>query len=127
MIELRDCHDCGAKPGEPHQDGCDMARCLITGQQLIQCGGEEHEYKGRWYGEHDGDCGHDIWTGESNGCAECREYDFWCYWQEPSGSPYGKWIPCAADHPKAREDLNRLHTDCVWDPEKTRWVLKVTA
>jgi hypothetical protein len=23
MNKLRNCHDCGAKPGEIHQDGCD--------------------------------------------------------------------------------------------------------
>jgi hypothetical protein len=26
---LKDCHDCGAKPGEVHSDGCDTQRCTV--------------------------------------------------------------------------------------------------
>ena len=42
------CPDCYASPGEAHENGCDQARCLITGQQRLMC----HE---------DHDCGEDVW------------------------------------------------------------------
>jgi hypothetical protein len=31
------CHNCGAKPGRPHERLCSTARCLITGQQRLLC------------------------------------------------------------------------------------------
>jgi hypothetical protein len=58
------------------------------------------------------------WSGYWPGVAECREYDFWCKWGESGG-----WIQCDRDDPDAREDLNRLVTECVWDVEKQRFVL----
>lgn len=35
--DLRDCGDCGAKPGERHDPGCDVAQCALCGGQLIGC------------------------------------------------------------------------------------------
>ena len=32
-----DCHDCGVKEGEIHQEGCDMERCPNCDGQLIGC------------------------------------------------------------------------------------------
>lgn len=36
-VKKRICHDCGAKYGELHQEGCDMERCPTCGEQLIGC------------------------------------------------------------------------------------------
>ena|GEM_PF-3008169 len=106
------CHDCAVEPGQPHLDGCDVARCLATGRQRLDCDC--------------GQCGKDVWTGEWPGLAECREYGFWCYWhgpEWPDASPRGRgWVRCEADHPKAREDLNRLHSECRWDKSSGKWV-----
>jgi len=33
MNKLYNCHDCGAAPGEIHEDGCDTARCSVCGDQ----------------------------------------------------------------------------------------------
>lgn len=54
---LKTCHDCGAKPGEIHQDGCDIERCSVCGGQRLQCECKHHEKEfARWTG---------IWPGEA--------------------------------------------------------------
>jgi len=54
-MELKKCHDCGANPGEVHEDGCDTERCSVCGGQFLSCGCEGHNKKfARWTG---------IWPG----------------------------------------------------------------
>lgn len=110
MGDARACNDCGALPGEPHESGCDVARCPACGIQRIQCG--EHR---------DADLVA-IWTGRWPGLAECEREDWWCYFV-----PYEGFIPCSADHPKAVHDLNRLVSEAgngrlVWDPTSQEFV-----
>lgn len=106
------CPDCGAVIDEPHDDGCDVARCLATGMQRLSCDG---------YEEHD--CGQDVWTGMWPGEAECAEFGWWAYF---AGAPAGwqgyGWVRCEADHPEAVPDLNRLVIDATWDETAGRWV-----
>lgn len=57
MIELRGaCHDCAVPPGQPHVDGCDVARCTACGMQRIGCdhGGSDVGWGSLWTG---------IWPG----------------------------------------------------------------
>jgi len=115
------CHDCAVEPGQPHLDGCDVARCLATGFQRIQCGGEEHEYKGQWYGEHEGECGHEIWTGIWPGVDDCQRLGLWCLDRCSEGKGF---VPCEAGTPGAREDLNRLYRACKWNAEAQRFELR---
>ena len=46
------CHDCGARPGEIHQEGCDWEECETCGKQRIGCSCcvvcRAHENKGTW-------------------------------------------------------------------------------
>lgn len=108
------CGDCGVAIGEPHAAYCDVARCLWTGRQRIQCTGVGAE------GRHD--CGRQVWTGLWPGAAECREYGLYARLVPGQG-----WIPCSPDHPDAMEDLNTLFTKARWDRNSARWVLREEA
>ncbi len=100
---LPKCHDCGALPGELHDPGCDTEICPDCGGQFFVCC--EHR---------DAPTHPRIpWTGRWPGTVECEEYGFWCT-MDPVTFAIGG--PCEKDHPHARHDLNRLHTDTVWDP-----------
>lgn len=100
----RPCNGCGAEPGERHRDYDDLARCRSTGNQLIACEGELHEFKGNWYGIHEGPCGPDVWDGEYPGVKQCREFGLYT----ASGN----------------EDLNRLYEFSIWDNIHERLIYK---
>lgn len=53
---LDPCNDCAVAPGTPHLNGCDVARCMFTGEQRLGCDRHEHD-----------DCGDDVWTGRWDG------------------------------------------------------------
>jgi hypothetical protein len=93
MSDKPSCQDCGVRPGQEHDDGCDTARCLVTGHQRLSCG-RAHEAG-------DLDCGRDIWTGLWPGEAECIEYG----WVTSDGFP----------------DLNRLAIMGRWNRQAQRW------
>lgn len=58
---LRDCHDCGAKPGQPHRPGCDTEQCSVCGGQRLQCRCKGHDRAfARWTG---------IWPGSAESAA----------------------------------------------------------
>lgn len=104
---MKDCHDCGAKPGEPHQDGCDTARCLVTGMQRLSCE-EDHD-----------DCGDDIWTGRWPGEADAERLGWYARFV-PYGNP--SWVRCGPDGEGATPDLNRLNPmSARWDRKNLRW------
>ena len=130
---VRDCRDCGVSVGQPHDIGCDVARCLWSGGQRIGCDhgllaecctelgkagrvdlADELAYHYS-LDDPEHDCGLDIWTGEYPGVSDAREMDIWVRWGPP-------WIECASDHPDASPDLNRLHIVGRWDREKAKWV-----
>ena len=59
--KLTDCHDCGAKPGQCHESGCDVAKCSVCGGQWISCGCKEHDpifarWTGLWPGLAESQC-----------------------------------------------------------------------
>jgi hypothetical protein len=132
----RTCGDCGAKPGEFHQPGCDVERCPYCGDQLISCGCLSDKKKSRWIHKN-----LMPWTGVWPGEEECIEFDLWCRWIPTPGFEenkakfgteeafrrlgnrgIGHWGVCTKETPGARPDLNRLHVFSIWDRKKKRFV-----
>ncbi|MFD8980918.1 YgjP-like metallopeptidase domain-containing protein [Streptomyces sp. NPDC059564] len=100
------CPKCHAHPGNLHTNWCDLARCAFTGFQRSGC-------------QHPSTICLTLWTGRWPGEEECEEYGF--YYQPVDGFRE----PCNADDEGAEPDLNRLYTECVWDPGQQRMILRV--
>lgn len=92
MKELKKCHDCGAKPGQPHIGSCDVERCSVCGGQRLQCSCEGHDSLfARWTG---------IWPGR----AECEALDLYAKFSRETG-----WVKTTKDDPEGNPDLNTFH------------------
>lgn len=89
-----DCHDCGAKPGEEHQSGCDVERCSECGGQWISCHCPTHA-------RHDPKLA--KWTGDWPGEKEAVERGWFSFFDQRAM----RWVRCTGDTPGARPDLNR--------------------
>ncbi|MEU4511749.1 hypothetical protein AB0G05_19835 [Nonomuraea wenchangensis] len=104
------CPDCAAEPGQPHQLGCDVARCPVCGVQRLSCS------------VHEGAELFSIWTGRWPGAAECERLGYWATFAPGTG-----WISCNRDHPGATHDLNRLYVEAArgllrWDVSRQEFV-----
>jgi hypothetical protein len=115
MTDPRSCGDCGAKPGKPHSDGCDVARCLVTGRQRLSCDAGTVVFGWPEKSPHD-DCGNQVWTGAWPGDAECAEFGWHVFWESPGRG----WVRCGPDDPRAGPNLNRLVEEADWDPQACR-------
>lgn len=60
----RDCPDCHVPPGQPHDDGCDTARCTSCGEQRITC---KHGGSDIGWGQ--------IWNGPADAAARVRQLE----------------------------------------------------
>lgn len=140
MADNKPCPDCGVEVGQPHDDGCDVARCLWDGSQRIQCDkslaadccralvkmGEKDLADDLAHylslDDPDHDCGREVWTGEWPGDADAAALGWFIYW----GPDFGErgWVSCAPDHPGASPDLNRLAVDARWDRETCHWLAR---
>lgn len=73
---LAECPDCGAKPGRPHKDGCDVERCSVCGEQRLGCRCTDHDkqfarWTGLWPGRAEADAlGMSLNTLEASGGAK---------------------------------------------------------
>jgi hypothetical protein len=109
MVSPDRCHDCGARPGQLHKEGCDVERCPGCGFQRITCGCTDDDIRG---------LPRQAWTGEWPGWAECREFGWYAKLVPGRG-----WVPCDPDEPGARPNVNRLLTEATWDRKRGRFVL----
>lgn len=115
------CRDCAVAVNTAHDEVCDIAVCLHSGGQRLQCYLSNYEPTtmvsvGLPLVMEEHDCGQDIWTGEWPGAAECREYDLWVRWDDALG-----WVKTVKEDPQAREDLNSLKTSGTWNRELQKW------
>jgi hypothetical protein len=106
------CYDCGVRVGKQHRVGCDVARCVVDGEQHLQhvlfgFGETEDSYPGRCSEE----CAPEIWSGIWPGVQEAEERGWYSIFVEGKG-----WTSVPAGTPGATADLNRIHVELVWDP-----------
>lgn len=102
------CPDCGVAAGEYHERDCDIEQCPYCGGQLLSC-----------------DCRAKPplddrlpWSGVWPGVDACRAFGWYARLVPGRG-----WVACSPEDPEATEDLNRLHTQAVWDREQKRFRL----
>jgi len=88
---LRNCPDCGVKPGEAHNGSCDVERCSVCKGQYFSCGCEGH------------DPNETKWTGWWPGELECVERGWFA-----KCTPGVGWERCKSTDEGAMVDLNRL-------------------
>jgi hypothetical protein len=110
MVSHDRCHDCGARPGQMHQEGCDVEQCPGCGGQRLTCGCEDDDVRG---------LARLPWTGEWPGTAECREFG----WYARRVPGRRGWQPCGPDEEGAHPNVNRLLTEATWDRKRGRFVL----
>lgn len=134
---MTNCNDCNAAPGSMHTPGCDVERCSICGGQRIGCNciyeandivvddleeddpiytnGPTAEMYAKFDALVEQYGGRLPWTGEYPWTTEAARLGFYCY------EDGGRLVRCAADHPKAEPDLNRLHMAAEWDKQTRTW------
>lgn len=106
MSYLDDTHWCGAKPGEPHKEWDDVARCYISGQQLIACDDYWlYDEYGNEYPNPEHQCHPSIWDGDYPGVMQCQKYGL-----------FAEVIQLDKSY-KTSEDLNTLYQYGVWNIE----------
>lgn len=111
MSNRPNCPDCGVGIGELHQPGCDVERCPDCGFQMLSCDCEAEYMDDFKYPRM-------AWTGRWPGELECEEYGFYATMSHPGHG----WLSCSPDAVGATHDLNRLYTECKWNPEQAKMI-----
>lgn len=108
-VTITICADCHANPGQPHEDGCDVARCPDCGRQRIDCARHPSAVPA-------------IWTGLFPGVVEAAREGWWHRWDAERG-----WVDCAWDEPSAVPNVARVVQEAeagklIWDRASQLWV-----
>lgn len=134
----RNCGDCGARPGQPHEGGCDVERCVRCGLQAITCdciyvengldpATLERKHPAIYengptpamvvkFTEEETKLGGPLpWTGTWPGEVECREFGWW------SRMTKDGWRTCDPGDEGAGPDLNRYASACAGMEPGFRW------
>ena len=140
---VRDCGDCGTKPGGLHQRGCDVERCLLCGGQAISCNcvyevnGLDRDLLEREHPDvYEGGPtdameavldarvaalgGRLPWTGRWPGEEECAAWGWWC---KRAHEPQPGYVRCGSGDPEAGPDLNRMGQEARWDVQQRQHVM----
>lgn len=104
---MKNCPDCGVKPGEPHIDGCDIETCTHCGVQRIQCNSKKHnKHEARW-GTFDNMLS-DFWIENYCGKIPGREYSHCLLCTTPTNAnsgiiktPTGQEVYCVCPNGRA--------------------------
>lgn len=113
MADDLGCPDCSVKPSEPHELGCDVARCPACGIQRLQCDAHADDQSLDALA---------VWTGVWPGTVECGREGWWCVWTSKG------WIACPPDTRDAFPDLNRLLIAALakrefrWSRDLQQWI-----
>src|SRR5690348_5479717 len=107
-MQWNECPECGVRPGQYHQRGCEIEACPYCGDQMAGCPcPESPPLDDRM-----------IWTGVFPGADECVEFGWYARLVRGRG-----WVACGPDDPGAEPDLYRLHEEACWDRLNKRFVL----
>lgn len=100
LREKKSCGDCQVPPGFLHQSGCDQEQCSGCGRQAIgcECLRSDVEALPRL-----------PWDGFSSGVRDCQKLGLYAKMVK------GWWVPTLPGDPDAKEDLNCLMGQGVWD------------
>jgi hypothetical protein len=121
------CPDCQVGIAAPHLDGCDVARCLATGQQRLCCWEATVDVHARcphapcadpscdegYHADPNHDCGQDRWSGFWPGVTDCN----WHGWFITADSDFGRKFPDMV----GTEDLNHHARICGGMDPRYRW------
>lgn len=122
------CRDCGVKPGEPHEDGCCVARCTECGEQefmnFCELAPTVWDEKEEDWAYEDPNWGKgQIWTGTHPGLAEAEQYGFYVKWtmgKWPEAP--GRWMlwdkPPEEGEENVQADVEAFLNLGYWDKEK---------
>jgi hypothetical protein len=107
MTEFNSCPDCGVSIGDIHQEGCDISRCKIHGNQLLKC----------LFLHESNDCRPTKFSGYFPGTEEAIERGWFSYLDKTK-----TWIKCEASHPEASPDINKVLIELEWNSEQEKFV-----
>jgi hypothetical protein len=113
------CPDCGVRVNKQHLVGCDVARCIVDGEQHLQhvLFGLDDNGTEEGPGKCCDECAPEVWRGEWPGVREAEQRGWYSILVPGQG-----WVCVPEGTPDATADLNRVHAELVWDPVTSLYI-----